>query len=388
MARDKAHDQSLAELGLDPSNPEQAVDKLRSLRSAGGVDDVRIAAAAGQIASPAAAQLLSEMETGASGALRREVRRALFKLRQHGIEAPSTTPESPQPASAADSALSAIISPVDPEGARLVWFIRERPQGGVSRLQGLTSEVEGLVGAHLTHLSRRELREERSQIEKRSTVKLVDADYRLADFILYEAYRRTPESRIGQVGNYLMLRAEITDSPLPIDYQHPIYTEFAGTLAQEPSVDLLKEPELEGWIIDQTELQPYLKEAEEIRQSPLVLNQYQQQERINAVVGRALDQLFDEERGVLMRRRLEDTAYYLARTGRTQAARWAAAAAARIRDGETLSRVPFFVQYVMRSMGMALSQQQTESERQPRLIMTPAEAMRAQAAARARQQRR
>jgi hypothetical protein len=42
----------------------------------------------------------------------------------------------------------------------------------------------------------------------------------------------------------------------------------------------------------------------------------------------------------------------------------------------------------MRSMGLVLSQQQEQTEREPRLIMTPAEAMRAQAAARARQQRR
>jgi hypothetical protein len=387
MAKDKAHDQSLTELGIDPSNPEQAVDKLRSLRSAREVDEVKIAAAAGRIASPDAARLLAEMETGASGALRREIRRALFKLRQQGIEVPPAAPESAAPASA-DSPVSAVISPVDPEGARLVWLIRDRPQGGVSRLQGLTSESEGLVGAHLTHLSRRELREERSQIERRSTVKLVDADYRLADFILYDAYRRTPEARIGQVGNYLMLRAEIMDNPLPTDYQHPIYTEFAGTLSQEPSVDLLNEPELEGWIVDRNELEPYLKEAEEIRQSPLVLNQYQQQERVNAVIERAVDQLFAGQRGVLMRRRLEDTAYYLARTGRAQAARWAASAAATIRDGRPLSRVPFFVQYVARSMRMALSQQQAQTERQPRLIMTPAEVMRAQAAARTRQQRR
>lgn len=131
-----------------------------------------------------------------------------------------------------------------------------------------------------------------------------------------------------------------------------------------------------------------MDEIEEIRQSPLVLNKYQQEERINAVVGRAVEQLLAGERGMLMRRRLEDTAYYLARTGRTNAARWAASAAARIRDGEALARVAFFVQYVMRSMGLVLSEQEAETQQQPRLIMTPAEAMRAQAAARLSRQRR
>src|SRR5262249_4065138 len=203
-------------------------------------------------------------------------------------------------------------------------------------------------------------------------------------FMLVEAFRRTPEVRRGQVGNFLALRAEILADAPPTEYRHPVYDEFAATLSQEPSPELLQEPELGGWIVAQEELKSYLDEIAEIRQSPLVLNKYQQEERGNAVVVRAVEQLFAAERSALMRRRLEDTAYYLARTGRTNAARWAASAAARIRDGEALGRIPFFVQYLMRSMGLALSEQQAQTEQQPRLIMTPAEAMRAQAQARAR----
>jgi hypothetical protein len=388
MAKDKGTDEALKELGIDPSEPEQAVERLRSLRSSGGADPAKIAAAAGQVASPGAAQILVEMEAGASGTLRREVRRALFKLRQHGIESPSA--EAPPDAAviATEPNINALISPIDSTGARLVWLFKARGQGGLSRMYGLTSESEGLVGANLVHVSRRELREERQEIERQSSIKMIEADYRLADFMLCEAYRRTPEARLGHVGSFLALRAEILAASPPTDYHHPIYDEFADTLSQEPSIELLKEPELGGWIIAQSDLKPYLDEIEEIRQSPLVLNKYQQEERVNAVVGRAVEQLFAGERAKLMRRRLEDTAYYLARTGRADAARWAASAAARIRDGEPLARGAFFIQYVMRSMGLVLSEQETEAEQQPRLIMTPAEAMRAQTAARMARQRR
>jgi hypothetical protein len=389
MAKDKETDQSLLELGIDPAQPEAAVDKLRSLRAAKGASDGLIASAAGQITTPAAAQLLTEMEAGATGTVRREIRRALFKLHQHGIEPPAAVPaRSAAGAPAVEPNVSAIISPIDGVGARLVWLYKARAQGGLSRLQGLTAEHEGLVGANVTHITRRELRDERRDIERRSSIKLVDADYRLADFMLCEAYHRTPEARRGQVGNFLALRVEILAGSPAADYRHPVYDEFSGTLAQEPSVELLKEPELGGWVIAQADLKPYLDEIAEIRQSPLVLNKYQQEERVNAVVAKAAEQFFAGEPGVLMRRRLEDTAYYLARTGRTHAARWAASAAARIRDGETLGRIPLFVQYVMRSMGLALSEQQGQTEQQPRLIMTPAEAMRAQAQARARRSAR
>lgn len=243
MAKEKATDETLREAGIDPSEPEQAVEKLRSLRSSGGADQAKIAAAAGQIARPEAAQILVEMEEGASGALRREVRRALFKLRQHGVESPSAAPGSTTPVAAVEPNINGLISPVDSSGARLVWLFKARSQGGISRLYGLTSESEGLVGANLTHLSRRELREERQEIERQSTIKLVEADYRLADFMLCEAYRRTPEERLGHVGTFLALRAEILAASPPTEYHHPIYEEFANSLSQEPSVELLKEPE-------------------------------------------------------------------------------------------------------------------------------------------------
>ena len=241
MAKDKEIDEHLRELGIDPAEPERAVDKLRSLRAAGAVDQSRLAAAAGQISSPASAEFLAEMEAGASGPLRREVRRALFRLRQHGVEAPAVVAAPPKAAhSAGESNINALISPIDSSGARLVWMFKARGQGGLSRLHGLTSEQEGLVGAQLTHISRRELREERRDIERRSSIKLVEADYRLADFMLCEAYRRTPEHRRGQVGNFLALRAEILPGSPSDDYRHPIYEDFSATLSEAPSVDCSK----------------------------------------------------------------------------------------------------------------------------------------------------
>src|SRR5271155_6167335 len=114
MAKDTEIDENLRELGIDPADPEGAIDKLRSLRAAGTTNESRLAAAAGQISSPASARFLTEMEAGASGPLRREVRRALFRLRQHGVEVP-TAPAAPPKAAVptGESNLNALISPID-----------------------------------------------------------------------------------------------------------------------------------------------------------------------------------------------------------------------------------------------------------------------------------
>ena len=257
-------DAKLIEAGFDPAlAPADAIAKLRELKGNPGIADLAIARALGMIADPRAAAMLTEMEAGASGALRREVRRALYKLKQRGIGAPAVI----APAASAVHAIAtektemaAMLSPIDSEGARIVWIVKPRVQGGVIRLWALISEREGLVGAQNTGLSRRELKSEREELERRAQVKLVDADWRVADFIACEAWRNTPESRRGQVGNFLTLRSELIASPPPTALLHPVYAELAAEAAGEPSVELLKEPELLEWRIPDAILKPYVDE--------------------------------------------------------------------------------------------------------------------------------
>src|SRR5438445_3664585 len=144
-------DVRLRERGFDPSAPAaQAVATLTAMRGAAGVDNAMIAHALGEITAPEAAAELSAMELSASGTLRREIRRALFRLRQRGIEAPSVAAAQPSPApSVAQDDLIALISASDASGARIAWLSKARGGGGLRRAGGLVSESDGLVGATL-----------------------------------------------------------------------------------------------------------------------------------------------------------------------------------------------------------------------------------------------
>ena len=91
-------DASLRAAGFDPAAPPaEALARLGELRAAPGDESGAIARALGAIASAEAAAMLAAMEAGASGALRREVRRALFRLRQRGI-APASVSGGADPA--------------------------------------------------------------------------------------------------------------------------------------------------------------------------------------------------------------------------------------------------------------------------------------------------
>jgi hypothetical protein len=383
-------DAGLLEAGFDPSLPAaEAVAKLRDLRSRGGVSDLAIARALGDVRDPAAAAMLARMETGASGALRREVRRAMFRLKQHGIDIPKTEDAAAAVSSAVSPAagqLTAMLSSIDSEGASIVWILKPRMQGGVMRLWALVSEADGLVGAQNSALSRRELKTERKDLETRAQMKLVEADWHLADFIICEAYRNTPAARRGVVGNFLAIRSELIGAPPPTELVHPVYAELAAESAGEPSLELLKEPEMLEWRLADALIKPFVEEIGRAGESVIVLNPMQTQERINLVIERAIAELLAGDNGRRIRRRFEDNAYYMMRVGRRTQAGWAAAAASKLRDNSKadIVRSAFFQAFIRTQLGTLAAAEQQKAAQEPRLIMTPAEAMRARESARMR----
>jgi hypothetical protein len=376
-------DAKLAAAGFDAHAPAaEALKMLDEIRAS--VGEVAFARGLGHIADPAAGAILAGMETSATGVLRREIRRALFKLRQRGIDAPVTAPSIEQAAhSPAAERLTALFSPIDGDGARIIWITKPRMQGGVTRLWGLVSESDGLIGAIAAGLSRKELKSEREELERRAGMRMIEGDWRLADFILCEAYRRTPEARRARVGNFLALRAEIIATPPPAELTHPIYEEL-GDIPPEPALDLLREPELLEWRLTPAEIGPYVEELGRANESVIVLNEIQQRERINIIVERAVGELFSGAAGIRARRRFEDLAYYMLHSGRREPAAWAAAAAKQIRSGSDLKRSVFFQSMVRTQLGAIVAEEQQHAQQEPRLIVTPAEAMRASDAARRR----
>ncbi|MGA2410457.1 MAG: hypothetical protein ABSG46_08740 [Candidatus Binataceae bacterium] len=370
---------NLRELGIEPAAPPtEALAALRRLRASDSASVSAIAQALALIPTPDAAAMLAELEHGASGADRREIRRALFKLRQRGINVPHEAAASAAPAGGpADAGLTAVLSPVDAEGARIVWLLKPRPNGGLRRLWGVLTEREGLAGVTLDAVPRKELRSERADLEKRAGVALIDADWRLADFILTEAWRNTPEARRHDLGDFLALRADMIAEAPPATFDHPIYREFAHELASDPTPDLMKEPEIASWQLPPDAVKPYADEAANLRNSVIVLNRMQQEERVGLVVERAITELLSGKHGDRLRRHLEDTAYYFARTKRPREAAATAAAAAKLRDHVDLKRFPFFQMLTRAQLGALIAESEEHEREEPRLIMTPAEAMRA-----------
>ena len=378
-------DARLRELGFDPAvPPAQAVATLAAIRGNGSLDAAMIARALGGIVAPEAATALVAMEAGASGPLRREIRRALFKLRQRGIAIPEPIATSKSSPAAAAEDLSAVISAADASGARIAWLVKARSSGGMRRLWGLVSETDGLLGLTAESVTRKEFRQQRSEVERRAGTSLIDADWRMVDFILCDAWRRTPATRRGHVGDFLTLRSELVASSPSQDFHHPIYDELAAELAQDPTAELMRDPDVAAFKLPAAITKPYVDEVAGLRDSVIVLSRIQQEDRVNIVVEHALGELLAGDHAHRLRRHLEDTAYFCLHTGRRPLAGMVAAAAARLRDGADVKRAPFFQAFMRAQLGALLAEKQEQAREEPRLIMTPAEAIRARQAAQSR----
>jgi hypothetical protein len=143
----------------------------------------------------------------------------------------------------------------------------------------------------------------------------------------------------------------------------------SADLAQE-SADLLDAPELQTWLPTQSALEPYVNEILAARESPLVLSQHQQDDRLGGIIDRAARELFPLE---LFVSRLEGMAFYFWQTGRERHARIALGAAQALAGGAGADHVPVLAALLRRNLtalyqsAQALQQEQERSS----LIVKP-----------------
>ena len=378
---------TLARLGLDPgalrSGQTPAADLAPRLA---GPDAPALVAALGELATPEVATLLVALEAAAPGrAVHKEIRRALYRLRQRGVPVPVAAP-TPRPAPRpAEAAIEGLVSPMDGRGDRVVWLVRALPAGGVLLVATQLNEPAGLVDVHAVEIGRKGLKTARQRLEREAGVRLVAADWRTLDALVVEAHERVGEGERARERDYLRLRPRLTADP-PRAPAEPVSARAAPPGPEEAeavaagSAALLAEPEFRTWWPAPETLAPFAEEIAAASASPLVVSRFAQEDRLREILARAAETLVPPP---VMARRLDAMAYVLAETGRSEGARQALAAARalRARPARDAINVPVVAAYVERALGTLLAdatQRETE-ERRGSLVVTPAEYLLARA---------
>jgi hypothetical protein len=327
------------------------------------------------VATPAAAAILQNMtDRAAAREVQRAARRALFRLRQSGVQPPAPERTPVIVVQPAQQVLRAWASNIDGSGSRLLWVLMRRRMEPSVLARMILHEREGVQFFTVAPTTtRRALRQVEEHNRDPRGFPLVEIPPEYARGLVAEAEARRTTIRLDADAEFLQWRDVLappgTTLPRPPIYELLDADELRGrwSLLAE-SANLLELEEFASWPFpdDMTDAAFELIQAE---QSQLVLSETAREERIEHIVSQAVEQYFTEERRHLFKRRLEEMAYFFLKTGRPDAARRALAAALAFEDPAVpVARHPFARRLVLISIMQA---RQTLPRRTPSGLILP-----------------
>jgi hypothetical protein len=311
------------------------------------------AAALATIPSPEAAAALADAEAaGPPKPVRRELRRALYRLRQAGVSPPAA-PRPPPPAAAGPEPRQAWVSAVDGTGSRGAWVVLEAPHGERILLSGIVNDAAGLLDFAGGPIAKKRLDARLRSLREESPLPWVEAPPAWVLHLLAEASARGGGR--GEVARWRPLLRAAAGAAEPPVYRRLAAAEVAADpAALERSADVLALPELAGWFLDPPSVQAEALELLQAQESRLVVSDQVKEERRTALVDRVIEGHLGPEARRLWRGRLEEQAWVLLETGRPAEARRALAAALALGDPATpAGRIPFVRALAERSLHVA-----------------------------------
>jgi hypothetical protein len=343
--------------------------------------DLAVIFSLGKIFDVAALDALGEIDGRTSDKdLKKEIKRALFKLSQKGVTAPEEKSEGAKTAATifgVEPEVEAYMSAVDGGGGRLVWIAKPQPSHGLQVIQAMLHDREGLLRFGGMHMRRKELRKMADEIKQQHDVSMIAIPWQFADQVIYEGYEKARTRGQGGLENFHEIRSVLATGK-PQGTTHPIYRKLDAEQARdgawrEQSRRLLDEPELRYWILTEDWVQAFLPLLQEAQTSRLVLNPLQKEERFNAIVRDAVKTLCTGDNGRVFKRRMEDMALYFWETKRPDPAKLALAVALQVGEGDPGPLdVSFLTGLMQKSFAFFMSQEKAKKEEeQASLIIKP-----------------
>jgi hypothetical protein len=237
------------------------------------------------------------------------------------------------------------------------------------------------------------LRTMRQDILDRMGMVMIEAPWRYCDAVMQEGYDRANARGVKDIESYPALRSHVLSTPaVAAELPLPTSLDPEAIVADEnllaTSAQLLEEPEFQRWLLEPERAHQYIEQIAQVQESPLVLTRYQQQDRMQTIIEKAINEVFSPENGRMYARRLEETTLHFTASGRLEAARRALAVALALKRSERGGKgVPFCEELVRQSIALHyhVEHQHEQEERPGSLIMKPSEfAARMQAAQRQR----
>jgi len=302
------------------SEPEEYAGVRRYLAGEGALpgflDDAVVEALVDALVKGGDAERLSQLAASRDKSVAKPARRGIHLLRTRGVNA-QVAPPAPaagaRPASEVEPETSSLITAPLRDGENLVWYTFSTPSGRVQICQASVTELGGLVRFEVYRTSRKQWRSIERSIEAESKLPVTRVPTPYARWLIEEAYRRSLAVGRTPPREYAESRA-LLEPPVAVE-RHP-GMDVAGEAEVRAITDperALELPEARSWIPDEAAVRATLAEIDKLADSPLVLDEKQQAERRQQVIGRAAAQALSGGLRARLSRRLLDAAYFITR---------------------------------------------------------------------------
>lgn len=318
-----------------------------------------------------AADVLATLGADRSDAARaKEARRALHKLNLAGIKAAVVVaaPPAPEP----DKVYATMVSPVDGSGTRTVTIVRQNRYDTLSLAVFFLDEKLGIVDAQGAIPCSMSVWKQYLADASAGEMKLIPVELAFCQQQLETAAARNERSKTPLPERYYYLsslaRGASEERSRPSELAPETIKANPDLIAKTGA--LFDLPECKTWLFTFEEVRPYvLKVIAEARRQQnsnepkdnLPVLDLREVKREGAMVGVAMNALFDGARRSVYQERLEYTADLLWRSDRLEEAQWAMAAALALSPESTLpvDQHPFLREVTLQSLSLGVQVEQS-----------------------------
>jgi hypothetical protein len=382
--KDKQLDQILAEIRAAQSQgtpPGEVLKKISFYLQEEPYLTIALIEALIRIPNPETAQLLTAMMAESEEKqVTKAIKRTLYKLRQKGVrwegkpadEKPLFTP--PKPAE-----LEGYLSSIDSTSSRILIIARPIPQKGLLVVFSIVSDIEGIQQFTVNRFSKKDFTEFLKTSLSSEDFPVIQAPGAYCFQLLKEAGALTKSLSKALPQGFHEVESAFKD--VSWDELAPLIYQFIKEDEIKDLPHLLKDSAhlhetmpFSTWHLEEQEVKKYASQITEAQQSKIVLRPDQKEARVNAIYREALEELFPEEKRLRWKRRLEETAYVLLKTGKEDEARAALSAAIDLKNPlSPIEPNPFIWNLVLKSIQALIQTDQEKKEEQKKtsLIITP-----------------
>jgi len=334
-----------------------------------------------RIPNPETAQILTGMMAGAKEKLViKSIKRTIYKLRQKGVRWEEKPPKDepilrpPKPAEP-----KGYLGAIDSTGSRIIVIGRAKPLRGLFVVFSIVNDLEGIQKFNLNEFSKKGFEESVKSYLSSVDFPLVTAPGAYCIHLLKEGSSLSRRLSKPLPQGYHDAENEFKDTAW--DDHAPIIYQYIREDEVKDQVYLLKESgtlhkitPFSAWSLNNKEVQEYVSSIKEAQESRIVLKPHQKNERLNSIYRKALEELFPEDKRLLWKRRLEEMAYILLKTGKEKEAKATMCAAIDLKNPfSPINPNPFIWNLLLKSIYSLIESDHEEKEKEDKvsLIVTP-----------------